>query len=196
MMMVYPLVAYIILLLEQPLFIISYLLLVILFVAIEKFRKKHWSAGVLLLFCFVLTIYLVTQSYIQYLLYLPPILILFSLFILFSQSLSVGKTPIITRYAALIGDKQEDKHLHYYRLLTTAWSVFFLFMTLTSVLLAIYTNSDTWSFFTHIISYLLIGTFFIIEFVYRKRHFAGEIEGGFFQFVRKIIKIRPNSLTK
>lgn len=195
-MMVYPLVAYTALYLKQPLFIISYLLLVIFFISIEKCRNNHWYTGVLLLFCIALIIYIVLQSYIQYLLYLPPMLILLSMFVLFSQSLSAGQIPLITRYASLIGDKQEDKHLQYYRLLTVLWSGFFLLMTLTSVLLAIYTNLDTWSLFTHIISYLLIGAFFIIEFIYRKHHFAGEIETGFFQFIRKIIKISPNSLIK
>lgn len=195
MMVGYPLVAYIALLLEQSLFIISYFLLAIFFIALDKCRHSHWYTGALLLSGIALTIYLVSQSYHQYILYLPPIFILLGMFVLFTQSLIAGQTPIVTRYASLIGDKQEEKHLRYYRMLTSIWSVFFLFMASTSILLAIYTDSDTWSLFTHVISYFLIGGFFIIEFIYRKYHFAGEIEGGFFQFIGKIIKIRPHSLS-
>lgn len=196
MMIVYPLVAYAALWLEQPLFIISYLMLILFLFTIEKCRTKHWYTGAILLSIIILIIYLIQQAYTQYLLYLPPILILFSLFLFFSQSLSAGKTPLIARYAMLLGDKLGDKHLRYCRSLTIIWSGFFLIMALSSVLFAVFTNIDTWSFFTYVISYFLIGSFFVIEFIYRKHHFAGEIEGGFFQFILKIIKIRPTHLAK
>lgn len=196
MMVVYPIVAYIALWLKQPLFIISYLILILCLFVIEKFRAKHWYTATVLLSIITSMIYLIQQAYTQYLLYLPPILILLSLFILFYKSVGTGKTPLITRYAMLLGNKLDDKHLHYYRTLTLTWSGFFLAMALGSVLLALFTNIDTWSLFTHVISYFLIGIFFIIEFIYRKRHFTGEIEDGFFQFIQKIIKIRPSHLAK
>jgi len=157
---------------------------------------KTWYKGITLLVFIGFTTYFIQQAYIQYLLYLPPILILLGLFILFSHSLLSGQTPLITRYAKILGDKLKEPHLRDNRSLTIVWSVFFLLMALTSILLAIFSTMDKWSLFTHVISYLLIGSFFIIEFIYRKLRFAGEIEGGFFQFIRKIIKIRPHNLTK
>lgn len=196
MMLLYPLAAYASLWLNQPLLVISYLMLLLLFVSIEKYRNQHWYSGSILLFCITLIFYFIQQSYIQYIHFLPPILILFSLFILFSQSLTTKQIPLISRYAELLGDKHEDRHLHYYRKLTLLWSGFFLFMTVTSILLAVFSSVETWSFFTYVISYLLVAIFFITEFIYRKRHFSGEIEGSFFQFIRKIIKIRPHTLTK
>ena len=194
MMVAYPLVAYVTLLLNQPLFLIGYLILILLLVSIEKCCNQHWYAGGALLLVIALILYLIKQTYIQYLIFLPPILILFSLFILFSQSLAAGKTPLISIYAKLIGNKLDERHLRYNRSLTIIWAGFFLLMATTSILLAVFSSTDTWSLFTHIISYVLIASFFIIEFMYRKRHFAGEIEGGFFQFISKIIKIRPTNL--
>ena len=194
MMVAYPLVAYVTLLLKQPLFLIGYLILILLLVSIEKCRSQHWYTGGTLLSVIALMLYLIQQAYIQYLIFLPPILILFSLFIFFSQSLTAGKTPLISLYAKLIGNKLDEAHLRYNRSLTIIWAGFFLLMATTSILLAVFSSTDTWSLFTHIISYVLIASFFIIEFMYRKRHFAGEIEGGFFQFIRKIIKIRPSNL--
>lgn len=196
MMAAYPLIAYVSLWLKQPLFVIAYLLLILLFVALDKYRHQHWFIGSILIFVIALILYLIQQTQIQYLLYLPPILILLSLFILFSQSLSAGQTPIISRYAKLLGDKLEQRHLRYNRSLTIVWSGFFLLMATSSILLALFSTMEIWSIFTHIISYLLIAAFFVVEFIYRKRHFAGEIKGGFFQFIRKIIKIRPHNLTK
>ena len=194
LMVIYPLIAYVALWLKQPLIVVSYLLLIFVLFAIDKCLNKRWLSGVFLFFLIGITTYLIQQEMAQYIVYLPPILILLSLFLLFSQSLFSGQTPLITRYAMLLGDKLEDKHLRYNRSLTIIWSMFFLLMAITSILFAVFFSRDTWSLFTHIISYLLIASFFIIEFAYRKHHFAGEVEGGFFQFMKKIIKIRPANL--
>ena len=196
MMAAYPLMAYVSLWLKQPIFVIAYLLLILLLVAVDKYRHQHWFTGSVLIFAIAVILYFIQQTQIHYLLYLPPILILFSLFILFSQSLSAGQTPLISRYAKLLGGKLEERHLRYNRSLTIVWAGFFLLMATSSILLALFSSMDVWSLFTHVISYLLIAAFFIIEFIYRKHRFAGEIEGGFFQFIRKIIKIRPHNLTK
>lgn len=192
----YPLAAYIALWLEQPLIIIGYLMSIFFLLAIEKFRNKHWHAGIILVMVIAVIGYLMQPAYRQYLLFLPPILMLLSLFILFSQSLLAGQTPLITRYASMLGDSLDKRHLRYNKNLTVIWSAFFLLMTITSILLAIFTSLEVWSFFTYVLSYLLLGSFFIIEFMFRKHYFAGEIEGGFFQFIRKIIKIKPHNLTK
>lgn len=194
MIVAYPLIAFISLSLNQPLFVISYLLLIFFIVGIDKCLNKHWFTATALFSIIASILYFIQQAYIQYLLFLPPILILFSLFILFSQSLTAGKTPLISLYAKLLGDKLEERHLRYNRSLTILWSVFFFVMTTSSILLALFSSIGNWSLFTHVISYLLIGIFFIVEFMYRKHHFAGEIEGGFFQFISKIIKIRPTNL--
>lgn len=196
LMVAYPLVAYMALWLKQPHFVIGYLLLILFLMTIEKCRMQSWYASSSLLIAIATIVYFVQQANIEYLIYFPPILILFSVFILFSQTLLAGQTPLITRYAQMLGDKLEDRHLRYNRSLTVAWSLFLLLMVLTSILLAFFSSKDNWSLFTHVISYLLIASFFIIEFIYRKRRFSGEIEGSFFQFIGKIIKIRPHNLTK
>ena len=196
LMVAYPLVAYITLWFKLPYFLIGYLLLILLLLAIEKCRNQNWFSATSLFAVIAVLTYFMQQAYMQYLLYFPPILILFSLFILFSQSLLAGQTPLITRYAQMLGNKLEDRHLRYNRSLTIIWSMFFLLMVLTSILLAVFSSMDNWSLFTHVISYLLIASFFIIEFIYRKQRFGDEIKGNFFQFIRKIIKIRPHNLTK
>ena len=194
LMAIYPVIAYFALWLKQPLLVISYLLLIFFLFAIDKCINKHWFSGAFLFLLIGLVAYSIRQNIAEYLVYLPPILILLSLFLLFSQSLLGQRTPLITRYAILLGDKLENKHLHYNRSLTIIWSVFFLIMAITSILLALFFSQDTWSLFTHIISYILVASLFIVEFTYRKYHFSGEIKDGFFQFIGKIIKIRPSTL--
>ncbi len=192
----YPLAAYISLWQKQPLIIIGYLISIFFLLAVEKFQNKNWFAGLMLVIVIAVISYLTQPAYRQILLFLPPILMLLSLFILFAQSLLAGQTPLITRYASILGDNLNEHHLRYNRNLTVIWSAFFLLMTIASILLAVFASIEVWSFFTYVLSYLLLGSFFIIEFMFRKHYFAGEIEGGFFQFIRKIIKIRPHDLTK
>jgi len=192
----YPLAAYIALWLEQPLIVIGYLMSIFLILTIEKFKNKHWEAGIMMILVVTVIGYLMQPAFREYLLFLPPILMLLSLFILFTQSLLAGQTPLITRYANLLGDNLDERRLRYNRNLTGIWSAFFLLMTITSILLAIFASLETWSFFTYVVSYILLGCFFVIEFMFRKNYFAGEIEDNFFEFIRKIIKIKPHNLTK
>ena len=193
-MALYPLVAYTTLYFERPLFLIAYLLVIIGLSALGLCLSKRLFTGVSLFFLIALILYLVQLNQVAFLVYLPPILIILSLFVLFAQSLREGETPLITRYAMLLGDKLEDRHLRYNRSLTLIWAIFLLSMAVISIILALFFSKETWSLFTHVISYGLIAALFVIEFNYRKHYFAGEIEGGFFQFISKIIKIRPASL--
>ena len=196
MMALYPVAAYISLWLKQPLLIIGYLVILLSLINVKKAIQQQWLTAGILFICIAAIFYTIQQSYTHYLVYFPPILVFFSLFILFSQSLLAEEIPLISRYAKLLGDNLDELHLRYYKILTILWSVFFLLMTITSILLAAFSSLDTWSLFTHVISYCLVAGFFLAEFLYRKKYFAGEVEGGFFHFMRKISKIRPHTLSK
>ena len=197
LMIAYPVVAFVILWFKQPLFLIIYLLSIFLLLGVQKCLNKKWAAATGLFILVGLITYFIQQGHVHYFIYMPPMLILFGLFILFSQSLFGDQIPLITRYAMMLNekDKIDDRHYNYSRLLTILWSIFFLLMTITSLSLAIFSSLETWSLFTNVISYILITAFFVIEFFIRKRLFSDldSVEGGFFQFVRKIIKIRPIS---
>ena len=199
-MISYPVVAFIAIWFKQPLLLISYLLSIFFLFAIQKSLDKKWFSAIALFIFVGLIAYFTQETYVQYLIYLPPMLILFGLFVLFSQSLMPDKMPLITRYAILLSEKGEidERHSRYSRTLTIIWSVFFLIMALTSLSLALFSSLDTWSLFTNVISYILVSAFFVIEFFIRKKLFSDldSLKGGFFQFMRKVIKIRPNNITK
>lgn len=196
MMVAYPLVAFIALWINQPYVVIAYLMLIISLTAIDKCWQQQWKTGIPLLAVIAFICGSLFAGYTTYLVYLPPILILFSLFIIFWQTLGQEQTPLITRYAKLMGDKLDDRHLQYQRNLTKLWAGFFLLMVITSISLAVFASLQAWSFFTNIISYILVACFFIIEFAWRKHIFSDDLHDGFFQFMTKIIKIRPASLVK
>lgn len=200
MMFAYPVVAHIAIWFKFPSFIVGYLIFIFFAMALVKCLSQHWYTGAVLFAFSLFMSYLLQQQNIQLIIYLPPILILFSLFILFSHSLLKNQTPLITRYALLLSDKDklDVRHFNYSRSVTVAWSIFFLLMTFTSVTLAVLFSLEIWSLFSNIISYVLMTSFFVIEFFVRKHHLANvsssSVEGGFFQFIGKIIKIRPNNM--
>lgn len=192
---IYPLAAYIGLWLEQPLIVISYLAFLLLLISITKLSQRQWLTSLIILSCITLIFIGVQKSFSEYLLYLPPVLILLSLFGLFSQTLAANQTPLISQYAIKFGNKTDAKHMRYYRTLTILWAGLFLLMASISILLAVFSSIETWSLYTHIISYLVVGIFFIAEFFYRKKLFTEDDHGSFIYFMRKIIKTRPHSLT-
>ena len=65
----------------------------------------------------------------------------------FASTLFNGRTPLITRFASLMREDMPPAVLTYTRWATIAWSVYFLFMFILSLLLAIYAPIELWSFF-------------------------------------------------
>ena len=195
LMVAYPAVAHTALWLEHPLVVIGYLIFIFSLFALDKCLNRHWYSGLALWALIALITYFIQQTYTQYLIYLPSIFVLFSLFLLFSHSLQKGQTPLITYYAIIMNNNQklDEQHFRYTRSLTIAWALFLLGMVTISIFLAVFYSVSTWSLFSNIISYLLITVFFIIEFFFRKRYFPNipSLKGGFFNYIRIIIKIRP-----
>lgn len=120
---------------------------------------------------------------------LIPLTIYAMLFALFTQTLSAGHKPLITRIARLMekGELSPEAE-RYTRQATLAWSWFFAAMFIASFLLALLAPLTVWSFFTNILSYVLTGLMFAAEFWCRKR-VLGQTDGGFWQFLLRLRKI-------
>jgi uncharacterized membrane protein len=104
-------------------------------------------------------------------LYAPPILINLGLALTFGSSLRAGRVPIITRFAALERPVLPADLTLYTRRLTCAWTAFFAAMAALSLTLAAGASPDTWSVFSNIVNYVLVGIFFAGEYVYRRQRF-------------------------
>ena len=196
LMLAYPAVAHTALWLEHPIFIIGYLIFIFSLFAIDKCINHLWYSGLALWLLIAFVTYFIQQTYAQYLIYLPSIFILFSLFLLFSSSLQKGQTPLITHYAIILNNNQklDEEHFRYTYSLTLVWAIFLLSMVVISIILAVFYSLAAWSLFSNIISYVLITTFLVLEFFFRKRYFPNipSLKGGFFKYIRSIIKIRPS----
>ncbi|MES2822093.1 MAG: hypothetical protein V4732_00730 [Pseudomonadota bacterium] len=123
-----------------------------------------------------------------YLLYLTPIVIPLALLIFFGRTLLPGRIPLITAISDAARGPLTPEMQKYTKLLTQLWCVIFLLLILWSIILACLQRPDLWSWFTNVINYGLVGAFFVIEFIVRKKLFPEHNHPSFLQYIRIIIK--------
>jgi uncharacterized membrane protein len=100
--------------------------------------------------------------------FLPPILIYVFLCWAFARTLVPGREPLVTRIARLVRDGELPEPLVVHtRRVTWLWAVALALMATVSAVLARFAEPATWSFFTNILSYALLGLLFVLEYLYR-----------------------------
>lgn len=129
--------------------------------------------------------WLVTQAP-EIVLYAPPVLINLALAVTFGRSLRAGRVPIITRFAELERTTLTADLTLYTRRLTCAWAAFFTAMATLSLALAAFASPDTWSAFSNIVNYVLVGIFFVGEYCYRRRRFRQYRHATLLELVRNV----------
>ncbi|MCP5079056.1 MAG: DNA gyrase subunit B [Psychromonas sp.] len=96
--------------------------------------------------------------------YYPVIVNLF-MFLLFAQSLW-QKESMIERFARLQEPELPDYAIHYTRNVTKVWCLFFI-LNGSAALVTSFMSLQTWAFYNGLLSYLLAGGLFAVEFVVR-----------------------------
>lgn len=97
-----------------------------------------------------------------------PVLISFSLFVIFSTSLFYPP-PIIERLARLQHPNLPEQGVRYTRKVTLVWCVFFMLNGLIATATALWSSFAFWSLYNGFISYLLMGLLMSIEYGVRIR---------------------------
>jgi uncharacterized membrane protein len=127
-------------------------------------------------------------------LYLPPVLVPAFLAWIFGQTLLPGRTPLIERMVHLLhGPDTVPEHavLVYARHLTLAWTILFIGLAATNLLLAVFAEPEQWSLFANLIAYLIVFMFFIAEFAYRRRRFPQQPYRNMLEFVQRVLAGLP-----
>lgn len=103
---------------------------------------------------------------------LYPVIVNFFLFCLFFGSI-FAKETIIQKFARLMEPDIKPKALEYTRNLTYVWAVFIFLNFLVSVA-TLFMSEKVWAFYNGFLSYILVGAFFIIEYIvriwFKKKH--------------------------
>jgi len=128
-------------------------------------------------------------------LYLPPVLVPAFLAGIFGQTLLPGRTPLIERLVHLLhGPDTVPEHavLVYARHLTLAWTVLFVGLAATNLLLAIFAEPELWSLFANLIAYVIVLVFFGAEYAYRRRRFPQQPYRNMLEFVQRVLASLPS----
>lgn len=107
-------------------------------------------------------------------LFLPPIVINFSVALFFARTLLPGQTDLITRIAREVHPDRSARVLRYTRRVSWAWMWFCLGMALLSAILAVYAPIEIWSLFANFLNYVLLALFFLAEVILRRIVLHGE----------------------
>ena len=100
-----------------------------------------------------------------------PVFVNLSLLGVFVSSLQTN-TSIIERFARMQVDDLSTEEQRYCRQVTRIWCVFFVVNGGIALILAIFSSVFWWSLYTGVLSYLLIGLLFSVEYTYRKYRFG------------------------
>jgi uncharacterized membrane protein/3-hydroxymyristoyl/3-hydroxydecanoyl-(acyl carrier protein) dehydratase len=137
-------------------------------------------------------------------LFLPPVLLNVFLAWLFGHTLVGNSTPLIERLVRLLqppGVPAEPAVIRYAGRLTRAWTALFVLLATVNLVLAacatpggllesvgiaapLPVSRGVWSLFANILNYVIVGTFFLLEFAYRRRRFPNRPYRNLPEFLR------------
>jgi uncharacterized membrane protein len=105
-----------------------------------------------------------------------PALVNLALLVTFGLTLRGGPSMIET-FARLQVDDLSEPEIEYAVSVTRVWCVFFLLNGLVALALALEASLGLWAFYAGFLSYVLMGTLFAIEFLYRTWRFRRYVGG-------------------
>lgn len=126
----------------------------------------------------------------QYALYLPPLVLPLALSAGFALTLRPGHTALITTIADAAHGPLADEMWRYTRRLTAFWALLAAGMASITLWLTLYGPLWAWSLFTNFISYGVIGSVFVVEFLLRRRWFPAHPHGSFAHYLGIVLRSR------
>jgi uncharacterized membrane protein len=125
------------------------------------------------------------------LLKLPPIAINLALAVWFGRSLARGEEPMISWFARLIrGSELAPDLVRYTRTSTILWTSFFVLSAALAAGFALFASMRLWTVFANGVDYLLVGTLFVCEYVYRRVRFRHHEHAPLLEVIRAVVRAR------
>lgn len=97
----------------------------------------------------------------------PSVIVYGALMWLFGRTLAPGREALVTHMARRVHGTLPDHMAAYTRRVTWAWCLLFGAMALASLLLFAFAPLATWSLFVNLLTFPLIASMFVIEYIYR-----------------------------
>ncbi len=115
-----------------------------------------------------------------------PALVNLVLLLQFGFTLRRGSQSMVERFARLQVDYLSPKEIEYCRVVTASWCGFFVLNGVACALFAALASRATWALYTGLLSYLVLGLLFAVEFTIRKylfRRYGPGLLDRFFAWV-------------
>lgn len=197
----YPLLVHLSIILNAPYFAVC-LLPLVYYYYFRPLKSSNITAHSWLQIKLVVFVSLVLLAVISvwlenhYLLYLPPVLITFSILLPFIISVQAEHTPLITQFYLLTDgvDKPNKRKIQYTRTLTWVWIALLSMMLFEIILLSFYAPIEIWSLFTNFYNYLLLLVFLILEWLFRCYYFNQWLSPE--RFIRQLIMVDHRKLLR
>ena len=127
-----------------------------------------------------------TSPPVEWMLFVPPIVINLALAWLFGRTLVRGRVPLIARFAIMEQGTLSAELVTYTRTLTWLWTLLFVAAAGASLALALSGHRDAWSLFTNLLNYVLVAALFLGEFAYRRLRFRNYRHHSPLQLLRNV----------
>jgi len=157
---------------------------------------------------------LMHQSWLWLPLYVPSVLADFFGAWIFGHTLASGRVPLISRLVHLLHPSEqaiEPAVLSYARRLTLAWALLLLTLGIANLLLACCAAPNgvllllgfappftvpqrTWSVFANLLEYVIVVSFFLLEYAYRRRRFPQQPYPNMIEFMRRMLAVAPRAV--
>jgi uncharacterized membrane protein len=125
-------------------------------------RGQWWTLALVLAYSLAI---LITNNTLLLTLY--PVIISLGMAYLFASSLKAPES-LIERFARLAGETITPRAKHYTRRLTGIWALLLIANAGVALYLALWGDLKSWALYSGLISYLLFGGFFALEYGYRR----------------------------
>lgn len=184
----YPLLLHIAIWRELPGLQLVALIFLALGLLYENLKQKNAASWGLLIFL----VSLITASHQYggsiYFAYFPPVVIFMLLLFVFANSLRKNQIPIVTDIGEKTRGPLSPEMRKYTRSVTLVWSLFFLVMTLWSIVLPWFVSPVTWSWLTNFAHYIIVAALFSAEYIYRKWRFQDHDHPNFMNYIKIVVK--------
>lgn len=118
-----------------------------------------------------------------------PALVSFALLIAFAYSLT-QRESIIEAYARILAGDLPEEELSYCRRVTLVWCAFFFVNGAAALWLALEGTLGQWALYTGGIAYVMMGTLFAVEYIYRHWRFRRYLGGPADPVLRRVFPPR------
>ncbi len=184
---------------------------IVLLVLMQPLLARRAGAWLALLVAMPLLWWLAHSHFAQLPLLLVPVVFMGLVAWFFGRTLRAGRVPLITRIVLEMDQETLEtlspKLIRYTHGLTVAWALLLGVLALANLLLAcsavpdgilatagimppITVTKAQWSWFANILNYGLVGGFFVLEFIYRERHFPGRYD-SLWHFLSSMARLGP-----